>query len=195
MTASRRRRARAPSTGPSITRRTLRIRPTRRPSASTTSQSRTSLIRVMAAARDVADDVVAGPSFGGEGCDVVGVDGEIDRHADVADPAVRDAARIVERRMLDVGGEPRQPPAGGAAPQSIEQVPWPGEDGSDVPRAVLGRFDLQVVDLAAQLAIARPQLVVEEVQRGVEDPSGHWPALVMIISGMVATETAARMTR
>jgi hypothetical protein len=71
----------------------------------------------MTASRDVSDDVIARPSLGGERGergergDIVGIDGEIDRDADVADPAVAEAAGIVEGRALDVGGELGEPAA------------------------------------------------------------------------------------
>src|SRR3954452_18831565 len=109
MTASRRSCAKTPRIGPSMTRRTSRTLPRLSPRWSNTSQSRRSLRRIVAASRDVGDDVVARPALRGEGGEVVGVDGEIDGDADVADPVVRDAARIVERGAFDVGDELGQP--------------------------------------------------------------------------------------
>jgi hypothetical protein len=51
-------------------------------------------------------------------------------------------------------------------------------------------------DLAAQPAGAVDQLAVEQLEPGVQHPSGHQlPPLVMIISGMVAAETTTSTTR
>ena len=63
---------------------------------------------------------------------------------------------------------------------------------------VRGALELEVVDLAAQRAVAVAQLAVEQVEGGVERRARSAvmrPALVMIISGIVATATTTRMTR
>src|SRR4051812_9901103 len=196
MTASRRSCAKAPRIGPSITRRTSRTLPRLSPRWSNTSQSRRSLRRIVAASGDVADDVVAGPALGGEGGEVVGVDGEVDGDADVADAVVGDAAGVVERGPFDVRRELAEPGAGGAAARLVQQVAGSGEDRGDVPGARVGLFELEVVDLAAQHPVAVAQLAVEEVQCGVVHPPGrpvHAPAFVMIINGMVATATTTRI--
>ena len=57
-------------------------------------------------------------------------------------------------------------------------------------------LDLHVVHLAHERSVGVDQLVIEEVQRGEQDPRrGHVPALVTIINGIVATDTTTRMTR
>ena len=77
-------------------------------------------------------------------------------------------------------------------------MPGPLRMADDVDHAgVRVARQLEVVDLAAQPSVAVAQLAVEEVERGVEDPAGghQAPALVMIISGIVASATSTRMTR
>ena len=60
-----------------------------------------------------------------------------------------------------------------------------------------GSVELEVVDLAAQAIVAVDELTVQELEPGMEDPTGghHAPALVMIINGIVATDTTRRMPR
>ena len=78
-----------------------------------------------------------------------------------------------------------------------QQRARPGDERGDVELAGVGRaFELEVVDVPAEAAVAVAQLVVEELQPGVEDTSGHpAPPLVMMSSGIVTMETTTRMTR
>ena len=61
-----------------------------------------------------------------------------------------------------------------AAAEPAGQRPGPGEDGGDVRRAAaLGDLQLQVVDLADELAVPVDQLAVQQVQGRVVHPPGH----------------------
>ena len=62
-------------------------------------------------------------------------------------------------------------------------APRSGDERGDVELAgVRGPFDLEVVDVAAEATVAVAQLVVQELEAGVEDPSGHpVPPFVMIM--------------
>src|SRR4051794_5645293 len=154
MTASRRSCANAPRIGPSMTRRTSRTLPRLSPRWSNTSQSRRSLRRIVAASGDVGDDVVACPAFDGEGGEVVGVDGEVDGDADVADAVVGDVAGIVQVGAFDVGDEVGEPGAGASTAKSVEEAAGPAFDGGDEPGPGIVLFELDVVDLAAEFAVA-----------------------------------------
>ena len=89
-----------------------------------------------------------------------------------------------------------QPPAERAPAQPVQQVSRAVRIAVTYIVPSSDALELEVVDLAAQPPVAVAQLAVEQVERGVEHPSGrHRPALVMIISGIVATATSTRITR
>src|SRR3954470_21418083 len=116
-----------------------------------------------AAAGDVADDVVAGPAFAAVAGEFVGGVGEVDAGSDGADSVPWDAAGVGEDGRLDVGGALGDPASGSVAAESVEKVAGAGVDGGDVPVAAVGLFEVEVVDVAAQLVVAVAQLAVEEV--------------------------------
>src|SRR5215216_2396470 len=65
--------------------------------------------------------------------------------------------------------------------------------------AVVGRLELEVVDLARHHGVGVEDLSVEEMERGIEASSAcgrvhHAPAFVAIIKGMVASDTTTRIT-
>jgi hypothetical protein len=85
-----------------------------------------------------------------------------------------------------------------AEPPTEALVTGPGEEGSrpaqdrgemDVAEFV-GLGQLDVVDLAAEPALTVDELSIEQAESGVDDAAGghHAPALVMIMSGIVASE-------
>src|SRR6478735_2696936 len=180
-------------TGPSCTQRTSRTLPWDVPSAATTSLPRRSLIRIVPASRDVADDVVADPALGAGGRHAGAVEGQVDARPDRCGQLERDA---VGPRRIGRGTVARQPGPQPSAVQAVRHRPGPGDDRGQPPVTVVVDEDVEVVDLAALHPVAIAQLAVEQVERHVDHPSGHhWPALVMMISGIVATATTARMTR
>ena len=88
-----------------------------------------------------------------------------------------------------------EPPPGALGAESVQQGTGPGDDRNDVVDAFRCHVDLEIVDVAAEPSAPVNELVVEEMQRGIEPSTGHWPAFVMIIKGMVANAITTRMTR
>ena len=96
------------------------------------------------------------------------------------------------RHVDGVSREPRGEPAEAAA-----RAPGVAadEDLHDLRRVAVEAGDLEIVDLAAVLAVAVDELVVEDAERDVDvgDLAHPWPPCVSSISGMAAI-AIARMT-
>jgi hypothetical protein len=145
----------------------------------------------MAAAWNVTDDVVSCPSFERERGHVLAVHGEGDVVSDVGDVRERDTHGIAAARGGDRPGGTPEPQSDSSVSGPRHERARPAQDGGDVEAAeFVGLGDLQVVDLAAQPIGPIDELTVQQLQAGVEHASGghHAPPLVMMISGIVATE-------
>src|SRR5215213_4802717 len=195
--STRRLAPKAPTRGPSWTRRTSWTWPALRPPSSTTSAPSRSLRR-MAGSRQVADEVVAGP-----GLELVGLQlglghAQVDGALDPLDHAEGDAGGAPVVAAPEAVGDRLQPRPGAAADPAAER-PRAGQDGRHHRRAAApGDLQLEVVDLAGQAAVGVDQLAVQQVQPGFQDAAAHGrqlPALVRTIRGIVATATTSRSSR
>jgi hypothetical protein len=143
----------------------------------------------------VADDVVADPALAGERRQLLARHVEAHVGAEVGDPSHRDPSGIVLRPLEGLGDACPHPAADALTVEALPERAGSGDQRDHVGSAVLGDFDLEVVDVAGEQAVPIDHLVVEQVQRGEEHSGGHWPPLVMIMRGIVASATNSRMTR
>ena len=114
-----------------------------------------------------ADDVVADPPLEGPAVEDVGVGRDADRAPDLAHHRHRDAGGAVEGRV--------QPPVQLCQPTRDDAADPAGEHVGPVEQrhhrgqaAVVGDLELDVVDVAAQPAVAVDDLVVEQLPAAVE---------------------------
>src|SRR5262245_44667287 len=178
--------------GPSWTRRTSRTFPRTRPSVVLTVRSRSSLRRTVPVPWDVPDHVVADPSLARPGREVLGVEREVDHGPDAVGQGQRDHGpvpiMVVDELVRPLDPRP-DPPAAGA----LEERAGAGDDRHHVELTLGRALELEVVHVAAQPALAVPELAVEELQPGIEDAAGHpVPPFVMMSSGIVTIETRTR---
>jgi len=125
------------------------------------------------------------------------IDLEVDDGADRAGQDHRDPGSVVAFGMHSQIGL-MQPASEPAAPESIGERPAADEYVRDEEPTVVRAFELEVVDIAAQRAVAVAQLTIEEIESSVKDSRGSHgqaPPLVMMINGIVTTATITRMTR
>src|SRR5215211_4658280 len=195
--STRRLAPKAPTRGPSWTRRTSWTWPALRPASSTTSAPSRSLRRI-AGSGQVADEVVAGPGLQPVGLQLGLGHAQVDGALDPLDDGEGDAGRAVLVAVAEAVGDRLQPGPEAAAEPAAEG-PRAGQDGRHHRRAAAGGdLQLEVVDLAGQPAVGVDQLAVEQVEPGFQDAAAHGrqlPALVRTIRGMVATATTSRSRR
>src|SRR5215208_8392803 len=146
----------------------------------------------MPGSRQPADDVVAGPGLQSVGLQLGLGHAQGDRAGDLLYDRKGNASRPPLILLPQAVGGRLQPGAELATEPAAEGA-GAGEDRRHHRRPTAVReLQLKVVDLAGVLAVLVDQLPVEQLQPGLEDPSGHrgqLPALVSTSNGIVATAT------
>src|SRR5919108_4143879 len=127
--SARRLAPKAPTRGPSWTRRTSWTRPASRPVRSTTSAPSRSLSRI-AGSRQSADEVLAGPGLQPVGLQLVLGDGQVDGVADPLDDREGDAGRAPLLGPAQAVGDRLHEGAEAAAEPPAERA-RPGQDRGD----------------------------------------------------------------
>jgi len=124
----------------------------------------------MAASGYVPDDVVAGPTLEIVGGEIGRVDCDSDRGADPVGHADWYAGSLVDVWRWSLVGRRVQPLIGGLSPapeaapsEPRRQYPGPGEQRADIQPVLRVERELDIVDVAARLAVSIQQLTIEQI--------------------------------
>src|SRR4051812_22559181 len=149
----------------------------------------------MAGSGDVADEVVPHPAFGAVAGELARAAVDPDAGAELADLGDADAVLAGGPRIHDLV-EAFAPGAVAGVAGAVRKHAGPGQQRID-RRAPIGLdAGLGVVDVPGEAAVGVDDLVVEQMEQDVEHAGGHQaPPRVMIMSGMVTTDTTSRITR